>query len=140
MGVYPGPLAYRGLGCELEQAALWALGKVFEQSHRLGWAPGGNGALGSVAGNGMSAQLVLLLNQGAAMPVEGSELPGSAPTPAWPPLQGKRHPVLSSPFLMPLTGQPRGPSSAHQPYLLPCRLLCRGDGTGASVHNIAGSQ
>lgn len=86
-GRFPRPLAYRGLGCELEQAAPWALGKVFEQSHRLGWAPEGNGTLGSVPGNGMSAQLVFLhLNKGAAMPVEGSELPGSAPTPAWPPL------------------------------------------------------
>lgn len=37
-GHFPGPLAYRGLGRELEQAAPWALCRIFEQSHRLGWA------------------------------------------------------------------------------------------------------
>ena len=51
------------LSCELEQAAPWTLGRAFEQNHRLGWAPGGNGALGSL-NDATAAPLVFLLHQG----------------------------------------------------------------------------
>lgn len=63
------------LSCELEQATPWTLGRAFEQNHRLGWAPGGNRALGSV-NDATAAQLVFLLHQGRRLSTR--EPPGPA--------------------------------------------------------------
>ena len=64
------------MSCDLQRAAPWTLVRVFEQSHRLGWPPGGNGALGSVLGDATAAQLVFLLHQGGRSSTR--ELPGPA--------------------------------------------------------------
>ena len=64
------------MSCDLQRAAPWTLVRVFEQNHRLGWPPGGNGALGSVLGDATAAQLVFLLHQGGRSSTR--ELPGPA--------------------------------------------------------------
>ena len=122
-----------GSSCELEQAVPWTLGRVFEQNHRLGWAPEGNGALGSVPGDGMSAQLVFLLhwswaliNKGAAWPVNSREVPGSAPAPALPSLQGKRRPIRAPCLLCRPAPYPRGGSLSPS-----CRAARQGGWDGS---------
>ena len=85
------------LSCELEQAAPWTLGRAFEQNHRLGWAPGGNGALGSL-NDATAAQLVFLLHQGRRLSTREPPGPAMAESsqlsPCLTPLRGGRKPPL----------------------------------------------
>lgn len=110
------------LSCDLQRAAPWTLVRVFEQNHRLGWPPGGNGALGSVLGDATAAQLVLLLYQGGRSSTR--ELPGPAMAES----------SQLSPCLAPLRGG--GWSQAS-----PAGLLCRVDGRhrGCPVPHVARS-